>query len=92
MKGVPFRDAHSIIGRIVLYCIDRQCSIDELKLSELKEFDDHFEEDIFDAVSLETCVEKRLTIGAPGTDAMNKVISQNESYIKMNEVEGGERQ
>ena len=65
-KGVPFRDAHGIIGRLVLYCIEKNTSIDKLSLGELKEISDRFEEDIYDAVSLKTCVEKRLTIGAPG--------------------------
>ncbi|WP_026504226.1 argininosuccinate lyase [Butyrivibrio sp. NC3005] len=80
-KGVPFRDAHGIIGRIVLYCIEKGVSIDELTLSELKEFDLHFEEDIFDAVSLETCVGKRLTKGAPGKAVMTKVIEENEQFL-----------
>ncbi|WP_026506708.1 argininosuccinate lyase [Butyrivibrio sp. MC2013] len=81
VKGVPFRDAHSVIGRIVLYCIDKNCAIDELTIEELKGFDEHFDSDVFDAISLATCVQKRLTIGAPGPDAMKKVIKINEDYI-----------
>ncbi|MBR5116700.1 MAG: argininosuccinate lyase, partial [Lachnospiraceae bacterium] len=69
-KGVPFRDAHGIIGRLVLRCIEKNCAIDDLTLAELKEFSDRFEEDVFDAISLTTCVEKRLTTGAPGKKAM----------------------
>ncbi len=80
-KGVPFRDAHSIIGKLVLYCIDKDTSIDALSLDELKAISDKFEEDIFDAVSLKTCVEKRLTIGAPGPDAMREVIRINREYL-----------
>lgn len=80
-KGVPFRDAHGIIGRLVLYCIDKNTSIDALSLEELKEISDIFEEDIYDAVSLKTCVEKRLTIGAPGQDAMREVIAINRKYL-----------
>ena len=60
-RGVPFRDAHAVIGKLVLYCIDRQCAIEDLSLEELKNFSPVFEEDIYDAVSLKTCVEKRLT-------------------------------
>ena len=81
-KGVPFRDAHGIIGRLVLYCIEKDTSIDKLSLQELKEICDIFEEDIYDAVSLETCVEKRLTIGAPGKEAMKEVISINRKLIQ----------
>ena len=81
-KGVPFRDAHGIIGRLVLYCIEKNTSIDKLSLGELKEISDRFEEDIYDAVSLKTCVEKRLTIGAPGPEAMKAVIRKNREYLE----------
>ena len=80
-KGVPFRDAHGIIGRLVLACIDRKCAIDDMSLEELKAIDPHFDTDIFDAISLETCVEARNTIGAPGQAAMMKVIEYNEDYL-----------
>ena len=80
-KGMPFRDAHSVIGRLVLGCIDKGCAIDDLSLSELKEFSDLFEQDIFDAISLKTCVEKRLTVGAPSSDAMKQVIKANEEFL-----------
>ena len=81
-KGMPFRDAHSVIGKLVLYCIDKNCSIDELAIDELKSFSEMFDSDIYNAISLETCVNKRLTIGAPSPDAMKKVISINEEFIK----------
>ena len=81
-KGVPFRDAHGIIGRIVLYCIDKGISIDEMFLEELQRFAPEFKEDIYDAISLETCVNKRLTIGAPGKDVMDTVIQQYQNYLK----------
>ena len=79
--GVPFRDAHGIIGRLVLYCIDKQTSIDKLSLEELKEISPVFEEDIFDAVSLKICVEKRLTMGAPGPEMMKEVIRMEKEYL-----------
>lgn len=80
-KGVPFRDAHSIIGQLVLYCIEKDTCIDALSLEELKAISDKFEEDIYDAVSLKTCVEKRLTLGAPGSDAMLEVIRMQKEYL-----------
>ena len=83
-KGVPFRDAHGIIGRLVLFCIEKNCSIDDLTIEELKSISPVFEMDIYDAISLETCVEKRLTIGAPGMDAMKKVIELHKQYMKEN--------
>ena len=65
-KGVPFRDAHGIIGQLVLHCLDKGCAIDELSIEELQKISPVFEADVYDAISLKTCVEKRLTIGAPG--------------------------
>lgn len=79
--GVPFRDAHGIIGQLVLYCIDQNKAIDELSLEELKAISPVFEEDIYDAISMETCVSKRLTIGAPGQEAMKRVIEQERACL-----------
>ena len=81
-KGVPFRDAHGIIGRLVLYSIDNNKSLDELTIEEYKEICPTFEEDIYEAISLETCISLRNTIGAPGIEAMKKVIEINEKYLK----------
>ena len=86
-KGVPFRDAHGIIGRLVLYCIEKDTSIDALSLEELRSISDKFDEDIYDAISLKTCVEKRLTIGAPGEKMMKLVIEKNKEYLKNDAIE-----
>jgi argininosuccinate lyase len=80
--GVPFRDAHGIVGRLVLYCIEKNIALDDMSLLEYKEICPVFEEDIYDAISLKTCVEKRLTIGAPGREAMEKVIAIHKEYLK----------
>ena len=86
-KGVPFRDAHGIIGSLVLYCIEKDTSIDALSLEELRSISDKFDEDIYDAISLKTCVEKRLTIGAPGEKMMKQVIEKNKEYLKNDAIE-----
>ena len=80
--GVPFRDAHGIIGKLVLYCIDKNIALDDMSLEEFKAISPVFEEDIYEAISLETCVKKRNTIGAPGTEAMKQVIASNQEYLK----------
>ncbi len=80
-KGVPFRDAHGIIGKLVLYCIDTGCAIDALSLEELQKISDKFGPDLYEAISLKTCVEKRLTIGAPGREAMQEVIRISREYL-----------
>ena len=82
--GVPFRDAHGIVGRIVLYCLDKKIAIDDMSLDELKAICPVFEEDIYEAISMETCVNKRLTIGAPGKAAMENVIALERKYLNEN--------
>ena len=72
--GVPFRDAHGIVGQLVLFCIGKNIALDDMTLEEFKAISPVFEEDIYDAISMKTCVEKRMTIGAPGQEAMKKVI------------------
>ena len=85
-KGVPFRDAHGIIGRLVLYCIDKNTSIDALSIQELKEISPVVEEDVFGEISLETCVEKRLTHGAPSSVVMKKQVEENEKYLEKGDL------
>ncbi|MBO6297295.1 MAG: argininosuccinate lyase [Lachnospiraceae bacterium] len=80
--GVPFRDAHGIIGHLVLTCIEKGKSIEEMSLEELKEISDVFDADIYDAVSLKTCVERRLTTGAPGIAVMKEVIAEYRKYLE----------
>ncbi len=81
-KGVAFRDAHGIVGRIVLECIDKKIAIDDMSLDELKAICPAFEEDIYDAISMETCVSKRLTKGACSKTSMEEAIAGYEGFIK----------
>lgn len=85
--GVAFRDAHGIIGQLVLYCINKNISLDEMSLDEYQAISPVFEEDIYQAISLTTCVEKRNIIGAPGKSAMLKVIEINEAFLKSKTVQ-----
>ena len=79
--GVPFRDAHGIVGQLVLFCEEKGIALDDMTLDEYKAISPVFEDDIYDAISLETCVDKRTTIGAPGPDAMKKVIEIYKEYL-----------
>jgi len=83
-KGVPFRDAHGIIGQLVLYCIDKNRALEDLSLDEFRQFSPVFDDDIYEAISLESCVNKRNTVGAPGEEAMAEIIALNEKYLKDN--------
>ena len=81
-KGVPFRDAHGIIGQIVIYCDTNSKSIEECSLDELRAISEYFDEDIYDAISLKTCVEKRLTKGAPSKAAMDEFIKGAVDFVE----------
>lgn len=81
-KGVPFRDAHSIVGELVLFCVKHQISLDEMPLEEYQKISPVFEQDIYEAISMKTCVETRNTIGAPGSEAMTKVLEIQKKYLE----------
>ena len=83
-KGVPFRDAHGIVGQLVLFCIDKGIALDDMTLEEFKAISPVFEEDVYEAISMKTCVSLRQTIGAPGHEAMQKVIDINSRYLEEN--------
>ena len=80
--GVPFRDAHGIVGQLVLFCIDKGIALDDMTLEEFKAISPVFEEDVYEAISMKTCVEKRTTIGAPGQEAMKNVIAIYKEQLK----------
>ena len=80
-KGVPFRDAHGIVGQLVLMCIERGIPLDDLPLEDYRKLSPAFDEDIYQAIKLDTCVNKRLTVGAPGREAMLKVIDTESEYL-----------
>lgn len=80
-KGVPFRDAHGIVGQLVLMCIERGIPLDDLPLEDYRKLSPAFDEDIYQAIKLDACVNKRLTVGAPGREAMLKVIDTESEYL-----------
>lgn len=79
-KGVPFRDAHSIVGRLVLKCVGKGIALDDLSLDDFRAESGVFEDDIYEAISMKTCVEKRLTKGAPGRKQMAEAIEFYREY------------
>ena len=84
--GVAFRDAHGIVGQLVLSCIEKGISLEEMSLEEYQRISTVFQEDIYDAISLKTCVEKRKTFGAPGREAMEQVISLQKRYLSQSDT------
>ena len=81
VKNIPFRDAHRIVGELVLLCIEKGCALDDLTLEEFKKYSPVIEEDIYEAISMKTCVMKRCTKGAPGPDVMKDVIGEYKRYL-----------
>ena len=84
--GVAFRDAHGIVGQLVLSCIEKGISLEEMSLEEYQRISPVFQEDIYDAISLKTCVEKRKIFGAPGREAMEQVISLQKRYLSQSDT------
>jgi len=80
-KGLPFRSAHEVIGRMVLHCIKEQKAIADLTLDQLQEFSELFGEDVFDEISLEACVAGRKLPGGPAPQAVLAHIAQTEEWI-----------
>ena len=81
-KNVAFRDAHEIVGRLVLYGIENNKALDDFTLEEFQNISEVFDNDIYDAISLRTCVEKRNTKGAPGLKAINDEIEASRKLLE----------
>ena len=78
-KGMPFRDAHGVIGRLVLTCIRKNCRMDDLPLEDYRKESPLFDSDIYEAIALKTCVDRRMTKGAPG--AIDEEIRNAKAYL-----------
>ena len=80
-QGVPFRDAHEIIGKLVLYCIQNQTNLDDLSLAQYQAISPVFNETVYGAISVKQCVEARKVIGGPAKEATTYAIAQNEKFL-----------
>ena len=85
-KGLPFRDAHAVIGNMVFYCIEHSKAISDLSMDEMKSFSPMIEGDIYDAISMETCVNDRAVIGGPAKAMTEKAIKKAESFLNNIEI------
>lgn len=81
-KGIPFRDAYKITGSLVKYCIKNDTTLENLKLEEFKEYSDKFEEDVYEAIDLINCVNKRNVVGGPAAEQVMKQIERVKNIIK----------
>ncbi len=85
-KGIPFRNAHDIIGRVVLFCIEKNKAIDEMTMDEFKQFSDKIEDDVYTEISLETCVSGRKLPGGPAAETVKKSIEAGKKFIDFHAV------
>lgn len=76
-KGIPFRETHAISGKLVHYCIENNTTLEKLTLDQFKQFSDLIEDDVYDAISLETCVNKRTLTGGPAPDTVKQYLDNN---------------
>ncbi|NLK72781.1 MAG: argininosuccinate lyase [Clostridiales bacterium] len=83
-KGIPFRECHEIIGRLVLHCIQNNKAIEELSLDELKRFSDRFEEDVYEKISIENCIAAKKSSGSTSIENVAIMIEQAKKLITKN--------
>ena len=83
-RGVPFRDAHAVVGRLVAHCLNENKALLDLSLEELKQFHPAFEADVFDDLSMLSCVEKRRIPGAPAPDMVQEAIDEGRKSLEEN--------
>ena len=81
-KGLPFRDAYTVVGKLVNYCIGAGKTLDGLRMDEYHQFSDVFDSDVFEAISLDTCVSMRNVPGGPSKASVEKQIEYINSFIK----------
>lgn len=80
-QGVPFRDAHAILGKLVLYCINENKALEDLTLEEFKNISPVFNESVYEAISVEKCVNARNVPGGPSKEYINELINKNDVYL-----------
>ena len=81
-RGVPFRDAHAVSGRLVAHCLEKGCALDDLSLDELRSFCPAFEQDVYQAISLQSCVAARDLIGGPAPKRVLCAIHAGREWLK----------
>ena len=80
-KGIPFRDAHAIVGKLVAECLNRGISLDEVTLDEYKAHNALIEEDVYEAISVYTCMAMRNTIGGPSVAQTTATIAAERAFL-----------
>lgn len=91
-KGLPFREAHAVVGKMVAYALDHNKSLDQFRMEEFKACSPIFEEDVYDAISMETCVNGRSIVGGPAVETVKQAIANGRTYVEqVKSLSGGEK-
>jgi len=88
MKGLPFRDAHHVSGSLVGKCVRENRALTDLSMEELRAAHPSFEEDVYEAISLEACVERRKLRGGPAPEAVANSIQRAKAWREKHPIEG----
>jgi argininosuccinate lyase len=80
-RGVPFRTAYKIVGTVVGKCVKEGITLDEVPLEEYKSYSEIFDNDLYDEISLETCIRKRISKGSTGYESVAEQINYVESQL-----------
>ena len=81
-RGIPFRSAYKTVGEIVAHCIGAGYVLDNMPLEEYKKYSDVFSEDLYEEISLEACVKKRISAGSTGYDSVDIQIQNTKKFLK----------
>ena len=84
-KGVPFRDAHAVSGRLVAHCLDKGCALDDLSLDEMRAFSPAFDQDVYEAISLQACVAARKLTGGPAPERVRAAVKAGRDWLNAQE-------
>jgi len=84
-KGIPFREAHKIVGMLVAYCIEQGVTLEEIPLDKFKEYSPVIDSDIYDALKIENCVRRRNVVGGTGTDRVKEALEEASAIVRNNE-------
>ena len=88
-KGLPFREAHAVVGKMVAYALDHNKSLDQFRMEEFKACSPIFEEDVYDAISMETCVNGRSIVGGPAVETVKRAIAAGRAYVEQVKSQSG---
>lgn len=80
-KGVPFRNAHEVVGKLVLFCINNGITLSQVTLEQYKDIDEHFDSDIYKAIDTTNCVKQRKSYGGPAPESVQKMIDKTEKFL-----------